>query len=183
VTDLDAAERKALFILFLQNQIDQSSFGTASQLNAEYHSQIPEHLLEPAFQKWVSEDFAKANRSGSAPKFRLRRDRFAEAYRRVLELYGASAITVYADRREILSDISPENDFPIKEGWKWLTYESDDEPKPAALYQHRQTMIPSPPTSRFAFGPINWTKSGAIAAWIIIPVTIVGILVAVWLAR
>jgi hypothetical protein len=182
VTDLDSAERKALFILFLQSQIGEA-YETAAELNSEYHSQIPRHLLEPAFQSWVNYGLAKADRSGGAPKFRLRRDKFAEAYRRVLELYEASAISIYPDTREILSDVSPTNDFPMKDGWKWLTYESDENPERPALYGHNQTMIPPAPPSRFRFGPINWTKSGAIAAWIIIPVTIMGIIVMIWLAK
>ncbi|MBP9157832.1 MAG: hypothetical protein KBF53_08645 [Sphingobium sp.] len=47
-------------------------------------------------------------------------------------------------------------------------------------------VFPTPPlatTWKFWRREINWTKWGAIAAWIIIPITVVGILVAVWLDK
>jgi hypothetical protein len=172
VTDLDVAERKALFMLFTESRIDPNAAEAAGRLNSEYHSGIPHHLLEPAFQKWVNEGWAKADRSGPAPRFRLRRDRFAEAYRRILELFNASSITVYPDTREIVSDISPTNDFPIREGWKWLTYQSEEPPESSKLYGHNQNLIAPSPSAKGRLGPVDWTKWGTIIAAVGIIVTI-----------
>lgn len=44
-----------------------------------------------------------------------------------------------------------------------------------------QRVTPGDPTDRSR--SIDWSKWGALAAWIVIPITIVGILVAVWLDK
>jgi hypothetical protein len=162
VTDLEVAERKALFILLTQHRIDSSAYATVEQLNSDFDAHIADHLLEPAFKRWVDDGLAKADRRDGKFRARLRRDSFAEAYRRVLELYGASSITIYPEMHEIVSDVTPTNEFPVKDGWKWFTLESDQKAAPAAIYGHNQTLISPTPRSRFRVGPINWTKWGTI---------------------
>ncbi len=181
MTDLEKAEQQALFILFLESQIGTSGYRPLKDLNSDYHAAIPEHLLEPAFMIWVNKGWAKKYSAGTPLSVKMRKASFGDAYKMVLEHLGAKSLKVQSDTREIFSDQSPANDTPMKEGWKWFTFEQEeaaDSTQDIGLdtLNTGSTVIPVPPRS-IVKRQVDWNKSGAIAAWIAIPIAVIGIII------
>tara|TARA_R110000772_G_scaffold35991_26_gene86390 strand:+ start:1701 stop:2249 length:549 start_codon:yes stop_codon:yes gene_type:complete len=182
VTDLEKAEQKALFILFLENQIGDTGYRPVKDLNVEYQAGIPEHLLESAFLVWVNKGWAKKYNVGVPLSAKLRKASFGEVYKQVLYDLDAKSLKVQAETREIFIDHLPTNDLPMKEGWKWRTYEDNSkegvEEKQFTKAKNSESVVfPIPPESKIK-REVDWPKwsviIGALSILVVIIIAVVG---------
>ncbi|MBX7481356.1 hypothetical protein [Qipengyuania qiaonensis] len=185
-TDTQKYRDNALFILLLEHVTGSNRYQPVKELNERYNAKIPPDLLNDAFIHWQKKGFAKIYRTGTPLSARLRRDSYGDAYEEVLSIIGATSLRVTPDLREIFSDVDPNEDLPLPDGWKWFTWEKEEN------RSQPNEQAPSSPISIVNnFSPVNNVQSDrksvpnaklSWAGWVGVLVGIASILVTLWIA-
>lgn len=124
MNEVEKAEHSALFALFLEHHTNPNSYIDLDDLYRDYHLKFPKEWLQSSLSEWADAGWVDVAQSHDSTSAILNSNRYNAVLKRLLDWLGATTLTVRAKGEEIYSDLSPSNDIPMREGWKWLTYAS-----------------------------------------------------------
>ena len=127
MSKVEEAEQAFLFALLMEYEADPSAYVDLSTLHGKYHLKFPESWLESLVSEW--EDFGWLNvlRTHEGTSASIKRTRYSAVLKRIMSWLSASSLTIDPRKEEVLSDVSPTVATPAPAGWKWFTFESDEQ--------------------------------------------------------
>jgi hypothetical protein len=143
VNEVEKAELTTLFALFVEYHVDPNSYCDLEDLYQDYRLKFPKEWLESTISDWEDRGWVDVARSHSGTSARVLRTRYAAVLKQLLPWLGGTSLTVDARKEEILSDADPTGDVPMRNGWKWFTYQAD---APTAI---TETAVVVPAADRF----------------------------------
>jgi hypothetical protein len=129
VNDFRRAQLKVLFALLVEYHESNSNFSDLDDLNRDYSMQIPEEWLHSTVSDWERRDIVTVARTlDGSTSARIKRSEYGQALTEVMEWLSSESLSINARTMEIVADINPPADIPLRKGWKWMSFNNDKKP-------------------------------------------------------
>ncbi|MBX9813851.1 MAG: hypothetical protein K2X76_04045 [Sphingomonas sp.] len=147
MNEVERAEYATLFALFIDYHVDPHTYRDLKDLYRDYYLKFPEQWLESTVTDWEDQGFVDVSRTHSGTSALINRARYTSVLKKILSWLGGNSLSVDARKEEILSDAIPNSDVPMRNGWKWFTYQND------GLAAASESVVEVPAANRLV--PIN----------------------------
>ena len=114
-------------VLFFEHKQRYNEFILLKPTLERYNVKITDEMLTMALGSWKEKEWVKVTRSEQGLAAKIMPSKAADVYKTVLHYLGATTLTINAHLMEVCSDSDPTDDTPMVMGWKWLTYEKDEQ--------------------------------------------------------
>ena len=126
LTRPDIAQRQMLFALLVENRIRPSKLHDLGELAREHNIAIDPAWIESSLTPWMSLGwFIILQPLSGHMSAAIKPAHYVDALRVVMDWLGATELLIDGKKEEVVADIPPPADIPLRAGWKWMSFAPD----------------------------------------------------------
>src|SRR3989344_1081785 len=123
LTRPDIAQRQILFALLVENRIRPSALHDLRELASEHSIAIDPAWIDSSLSPWMNLDWFTTSRPLKGHmRAALKPTHYVDALRVVMDWIGANELMIDGKKEEVVADIPPHADIPLRAGWKWMSF-------------------------------------------------------------